>query len=109
MGSQNDGFVNDAVEFDEIDLNERKMSERSRDKVNNNSNGHCPPSSNQKPAEETIHVTGLMLDQLYENDEEDKKTDEKTQKHENRHDDHLSREIVEVSIVRVLCFKKLCL
>jgi hypothetical protein len=72
------------------------MSERSRDKFNNNANGHCP-QSNQKPTEETIHVTGLMLDQLYEDDEKD---DEKVQKHEN--DDHLSREIVEVSLVVIL-------
>jgi hypothetical protein len=77
------------VEFDEIDLNERQMSVRSRDKFNNNVNGHCPPQANQKPAEDTIHVTGLMLDQLYEDDE---KVEEKTQ-----NDDQVSREIVEVS------------
>ncbi|KAI6175939.1 hypothetical protein M3Y97_00745000 [Aphelenchoides bicaudatus] len=95
-GSQRSGFVNDAVEFDEIDLNERQMSERSRDKFNNNSNlnNHSKPKQKSAANEETINVTGLMLDQLYDSDGE-KKKEETVQKHENCNDDHLSREIVE--------------
>jgi hypothetical protein len=83
------------VEFDEIDLNERQMSVRSKERSNHNSINSRPTNNNQptQQSQETIQVTGLMLDDLYKDDD-----CEEEPKQQNG-DDHLSREIVEVLIV----------
>ncbi|KAI6239603.1 hypothetical protein M3Y99_00550600 [Aphelenchoides fujianensis] len=90
------GFVNDAVDLEEIDLNERQMSQRSKDHHEFNNNRQAAGrGSSQVATEETIHVTGLMLDRLYESEDESCKNAGKHASFDDTREGSLSDHIVE--------------
>ncbi|KAI6214301.1 hypothetical protein M3Y94_00251500 [Aphelenchoides besseyi] len=90
----NGAFVNDAVDLEEIDLNERQLSQRSKDREFNNNRQLITRQDSQFTTEETVNVTGLMLDQLY-----DQSDDECSKQLSQKHDDCLSDHIVEEYIL----------
>ncbi|KAI6187335.1 hypothetical protein M3Y98_00232000 [Aphelenchoides besseyi] len=90
----NEAFVNDTVDLEEIDLNERQLSLRSKGREFNNNRQTTTRQDSQFTTEETVNVTGLMLDQLYDQSDDDECTKHLSQKHDDCLSDHIVEEYI---------------